>query len=61
MAIKEAKIDDYPKPIFLEQTEKIIEQMKRNICKIQIGNKNGTGFFCKIVNGDKLIPVFMTN
>ena len=35
-----------PEPISLKQTEKIIEQMKRNnnICRI---NNKGNGFFCK--------------
>ena len=47
--IKEKQLKDYPQPISLESTEKIIKQMKYNICKIIIrdGSK-GTGFFCKI-------------
>ena len=37
--------------------------MERNICKINIGKEQGTGFFCKIPfpNQDKLLPVFITN
>ena len=36
----------FPEHISLKQTEKIIEQMKRNnnICRI---NNKGNGFFCK--------------
>jgi len=37
--------------------------MEKNICKIKIGNEQGTGFFCKIPfpNKDNMIPVFITN
>ena len=37
--------------------------MEKNICKIKIGNEQGTGFFCKIPFPDKdnMIPVFITN
>ena len=28
--------------------EKLVEQMEKGICKIIIGNKQGTGFLCKI-------------
>ena len=34
-------------------TKTIIEQMEKNICKIKIGNTQGTGFFCKIPFPDK--------
>ena len=61
MAINEAALQDYPKPIFYESTKKILEQMIKNICKINIENKRGTGFFTKIPVDDKLIPVLVTN
>ena len=42
----------------MEETEKIIEQMKsNNICKI---NGKGTGFFVKIPYKSKLLPVLIT-
>ena len=44
----------------IEKLEKILEQMKQCICKIY-GKKIGTGFFCKILFKDKLVPVLMTN
>ena len=48
--IQEPNIKDYPKPITAESTEIILEQMKKTICKIDMGNGNkGTGFFCKIL------------
>ena len=46
--------------ISLEKMEKILNQMKNCICKI-VGNKTGTGFFCKILYKNELIPVLMTN
>ena len=35
-------------PENIPSTEKILNQMKTCICKIDIGNINATGFFCKI-------------
>ena len=50
----------FPEPISLKQTEKIIEQMKRNnnICKI---NNKGNGFFVKIPYKSKLLPILITS
>ena len=60
---KEKYLKNYPVPISLENTEKIITQMRNNICKIYINGNNGTGFFCKIPFPDKnnLLTVFITN
>ena len=46
--------------IAIEKTEIILEQMKKCICKV-FGDKIGTGFFCKILFQNKLIPVMITN
>ena len=35
-------------PLCSEQLLKINEQMNKNICVIDLGEKKGTGFFCKI-------------
>ena len=61
--IYENLINQYPLPFSYTSTKKIIEQMEKNICKIKIGNKQGTGFFCKIPFPTKtnLLPVFITN
>ena len=61
--IKEKNIVGFPNVISYECTEKIIEQMKKNVCKIRIGNEQSTGFFCKIPFPDEnnLLPVFITN
>ena len=60
---KEAILTDYPNVISYECSKKIITQMERNICKINIGKTQGTGFFCKIPfpNEEKMLPVLMTN
>ena len=46
--IKEKYLNNYSKPISLKSTEKILEQMKANVCKIYTDGGKGTGFFCKI-------------
>ena len=61
MAINEKELKDYPKPILYESTKKILDQMAKNICRININGERGTGFFTKIPVNDKLIPVFITN
>ena len=60
---KEANLNGFPRVISYDCTEKIIEQMKNNVCKIMIGNTQGSGFFCKIPFPDKnnMLPVFITN
>jgi len=55
----------YPDIISYENTQTIMEQMERNICKINIGKNRGrgTGFFCEIPFPDEnnMLPVFITN
>ena len=60
---KEENLNGFPRVISYDCTEKIIEQMKNNVCKIMIGNTQGSGFFCKIPFPDKnnMLPVFITN
>ena len=60
---KENKLCGYPNAITYECSKKIIEQMDRNICKINYENIQGTGFFCKIPfpNQKKYLPVLITN
>ena len=59
----ESKINEYPDVIPYASILKIIEQMEKNICKIDSENRQGTGFFCKIPFPDlnNIIPVFITN
>ena len=60
---KESLLNGYPNVISYECTKKIMEQMERNICKINIGEKQGTGFFTKIPfpNQSKMLHVLITN
>ena len=60
---KESILTGYPNVITYECTNKILKQMEKNICKINIGNTQGTGFFCKIPfpNQNNMLPVFITN
>ena len=63
-ATKEKKLNNYSEPVPLETTEKIIEQMKNCVCKINTENgQKGTGFFCKIPFPDfeHLLPILITN
>ena len=49
--------------ITLACAEKIVEQMKNNVCKIILDNAQGTGFFCLIPYPDmnNRLPVLITN
>ena len=60
---KESILRGYPNVISYECSKKIIKQMERNICKIIIGEEQGTGFFCKIPFPDlnNMLSVFITN
>ena len=58
--IEEGYIKGSTSFITKEKTELIIDQMKNCVCQV-VGNKIGTGFFCKIPHKDKLIPVLITN
>ena len=61
-AINEKFLNDYPMPIFLEETETILNQMKESVCEICLKDGRGTGFFCNIpIEKDKFISVFITN
>jgi len=52
-----------PNVITYECTKKIMEQMEKYICKIKIGQNQGTGFFCKIPfpGINNMLTVFITN
>ena len=63
MEEQKESVNNYPNIISYDCSKKIIEQMKRNICKINKGEEQGTGFFCKIPfqNQNQMLPVFITN
>ena len=58
--IEEGKVNGAIEYITIEQTDIILSQMKKSICKVS-GKKEGTGFFCKLNLNEKAIPVLMTN
>ena len=57
--MKEQNISTSPEPISLKQTEKIIEQMKNSICRID-NHGIGTGFLMKIPYKSRLLTVLIT-
>ena len=64
MYIEEKELRNYPNIISFECTERILEQMKNQICNIKLTDGTiGTGFFCKIPfpTKDKMLPVLVTN
>jgi len=59
--IKEEKyINNAPEPLSIDATEKILEQMKKCICKIY-NVKEGTGFFIRIPYKKSTLSVLITN
>ena len=61
--MEEFNIAGYPNIITFDCTKEILNQMEKNICKIKIGENQGTGFFCKIPFPDKnnMLKVLITN
>ena len=60
---KESLLSGYSNIISYEKMKKIIQQMERGVCKFNIGNNQGTGFFCQIPfpNKNNMLPVFITS
>ena len=59
--IKEQFIKESLNPVSMKCTEKILEQMRNNVCKIHKGKIIGTGFFAKIPFNKSLLSVLITN
>ena len=59
----ENSITGCPRVVPYECSKTIIEQMEKNICKITVGDEQGTGFFCEIPfpNKDNMLKVLITN
>ena len=58
---KEIYIPDSPLPITIQETEIILKQMKKIICKIILTNNVGTGFLCKVPYSGKDLTLLITN
>ena len=61
--IKESSLVGYPNVLPYKTHKEITKQMELDVCKINIENIQGTGFFCKIPFPDinNMLPVFITN
>ena len=59
--IKEKKVKNGIEPVSIEKTEKIINQMKKCVCKIYSNGSTGTGFFTKIPYKNEYVKVLITN
>jgi len=59
----EGVLYNYPSYVTYKKTKKIMEQIENGICKINNTYKGikGTGFFCKIMNGNKEEYALITN
>ena len=57
---KEKLLNNFPIPVDIEGTNKILYQMKNCVCKINNKNGKGTGFFCSIPSKDRNIKVMIT-
>ena len=54
-------LTNYPNSISLKGTEIILEQMKSSVCKIYINQGfKCTGFFCKIIFNESILPALIT-
>ena len=61
---EEKLLKDYPDPVFIESTTKILNQMKKSVFRICCTDGiKGTGFFCKIylTKKTKYVPVLISN
>ena len=58
--IDEGEINGAIEHVTMKQTEIILNQMKKSVCKI-LGTKYGTGFFCELKINNKKIPALITN
>ena len=55
-------LENYPKMVFINETETLLRQMKNNVCQVCTKGTNGTGFFCKIPLAEgNYMPVFITS
>ena len=59
----ESYLVGYPNIISYDCSKKINEQMRKNICKIEIGKERGTGFFIMIPfpNRENMLNALITN
>jgi len=59
--IKGKYLGELPEPVSLKATEKILDQMNNDICRIYNKDRKGTGFFVRIPYESQLLPVLITS
>ena len=47
--VEESIMKNSPMPVDISRTKIILDQMMNCICKLNINQLNGTGFFCKFL------------
>ena len=57
----ETKLKDTIEPVSIKKTEIILGQMKSCVCKIDDGQKKGTGFFLEVPYKNKKLTLLITN
>ena len=57
---EEGFVDKSPIPVSIKKTEKILNQMKKSVCKIKRKEIKGTGFFAKLPYRSKYKKVLIT-
>ena len=57
---EEGFVKGYIEPVSIRQTENILKQMKKSVCKI-FGQNIGNGFFYRLEIKNNKIPVLITN
>ena len=55
-------MENYPKPVSIKCTQKILEQMENSICKIlEKEGESKIGIFCKLKYKNNIVPVLITS
>ena len=60
--LNEIDIEKFPKPVPIERTKIILNQMQKKVCKIYKSiSEKGTGFFCNIRYNNRIMHTMITN
>ena len=57
MEEKEIKIKDQPEALTMKQDAKIAEQQVKSLCRIKIGDNEGSGFLCRIPDAENKVLI----
>ena len=60
--LNEIELENFPKPVPIERTKIILNQMEKKVCKIYKSHSaKGTGFFCNIRYNNRIMHTMITN